>query len=264
MSVLSYKIKELIIMVSKNTSWGKVANWYENTISEQDSYQNSVIKPNLLRLLNLKPGESVLDVACGSGFFAREFSKLGAKVTGVDIGAELIKIAKQQDPGGEYIVADAQNLEGLKNRQFDAVTVILAIQNIKNFQGSIAEISRLLKPAGRALMVLNHPAFRVPKQSEWGFDEKKHVQYRRVDKYLSEISTAIDMSPGKQLNKKLTYSFHRPLQVYFKAFAKNGLAVSRLEEWVSHKVSDKGARKKAEDQARKEFPLFMCLELRKI
>lgn len=251
-------------MADKNTSWGKVADWYEATVAGKDSYQNSVIKPNLLRLLDLKRGESVLDLACGSGFFSREFSKIGAKVTGVDIGAELIKIAKRQDPAGEYIVADAQNLAVLKNRQFDVVIIVLALQNIKNFQSAIAEISRLLKPAGRALIVLNHPAFRVPKQSEWGFDEKKHVQYRRVDKYLSEISTAIDMSPGKQLNKKLTYSFHRPLQVYFKAFAKNNLAVSRLEEWVSGKTSDKGARKKAEDQARKEFPLFMCLELRKI
>lgn len=251
-------------MVNKTTSWGKVAKWYEKTVSDDSSYQNTVIKPNLLRLLNISKGENILDVACGSGFFAREFSKLGAKVTGVDIGAELISIAKKQDPAGTYIVGDAQNIAELKNQQFDVITIVLAIQNIKNSQAVVSEISRLLKPSGRCLIVLNHPAFRVPKQSEWGFDEKKNVQYRRVDKYLSEVATAIDMAPGKTLKtEKLTYSFHRPLQVYFKMFAKHSLVVSRLEEWVSNKSSDKGARQKAEDVARKEFPLFMCIELRK-
>jgi len=64
--------------------------------------------------------------------------------------------------------------------------------------------------------------------------------------------------------KRYTMSFHRPLQVYFKAFAKAGLCVTRLEEWASHKTSDSGPRKAAEDLARKEIPLFMCLELKKI
>jgi hypothetical protein len=64
--------------------------------------------------------------------------------------------------------------------------------------------------------------------------------------------------------KKFTYSYHHPLQVYFKSFSKAGLAVLRLEEWISHKTSDKGPRKLAEDLSRKEIPLFMCLELKKI
>lgn len=250
-------------MSQGNTSWGKVAKWYEGNISEKDSYQNQVIKPNLLRMLNIKAGEKVLDVACGSGFFAREFSKAGAKVTGVDLGAELIQIAKKVDAKSLYIVGNAEKLDAIKAKEYDAVTVVLALQNIKNFQAAVSEIARVLKPGGRCLIILNHPAFRVPKQSEWGFDEKRNTQYRRVDKYLSEMATAIDMAPGSaSRNKKLTYTFHRPLQVYFKAFAKSGLAVSHLEEWISHKKSDKGSRQKAEDQARKEFPLFMCLELK--
>jgi hypothetical protein len=83
---------------------------------------------------------------------------------------------------------------------------------------------------------------------------------------MSEISQPVDMTQGVKDPKKkvFTYSFHHPLQVYFKAFAKSGLAVTRLEEWTSHKVSDAGPRKIAEDAARKEIPLFMCLELKKL
>jgi ubiquinone/menaquinone biosynthesis C-methylase UbiE len=253
-----------IFMGSAKTSWGNVAKWYDKTVSEEESYQNAVIKPNLLRMLALKKGESILDIACGSGFFSREFAKAGAKVTGVDIGPELIKIAKAQDSKSVYLVNNAEKMEGIKSLSFDAAAIVLALQNIKNLQAAVAEVFRTLKYGGRCLVVLNHPGFRIPGQSSWGFDEKANVQFRRVDAYLSESSKAMDMHPGQEAsNKKITYSFHRPLQVYFKAFAKAGFVVSRLEEWVSNKESDKGPRKKAEDTARKEFPLFMCLELRK-
>ena len=83
---------------------------------------------------------------------------------------------------------------------------------------------------------------------------------------MSEISQDVDMTQGvtDQKRKKFTLTFHRPLQNYFKAFAKAGLVTMRLEEWVSHKTSDKGPRKQAEDTARKEIPLFLCLELKKL
>ena len=68
------------------------------------------------------------------------------------------------------------------------------------------------------------------------------------------------MNPGEKDNKSFTYSFHRPLQLYFKTFAKNGFAVTRLEEWISHKESEPGPRQDAENTARKEIPLFLFLE----
>ena len=65
--------------MSKSTSWGKAANWYNNLIEQdENSYQRRLILPNLLRLVELKRGEVVLDLACGQGFFSRGFAKLGA------------------------------------------------------------------------------------------------------------------------------------------------------------------------------------------
>jgi hypothetical protein len=74
------------------------------------------------------------------------------------------------------------------------------------------------------------------------------------------------MTPGqKDLKKKIkTVSFHRSLQYYVKLFSKSGFAITRLEEWISHKQSQMGPRQKAEDVARKEIPMFMCVEVKKI
>ncbi|HYE59628.1 MAG TPA: methyltransferase domain-containing protein, partial [Candidatus Kapabacteria bacterium] len=82
--------------MKKSTSWGNVAAWYTNLLEKgKGTYQHDVILPNLLRILSLRPGMNVLDLACGSGFFARAFARAGARVMGIDISPELIRIAEQ-------------------------------------------------------------------------------------------------------------------------------------------------------------------------
>jgi len=247
-------------MQKKSTSWGNVAGWYDGLLGGTDTYQEKVILPNLVRLLAPRQGLRVLDLACGQGYFSRAFAAKGAKVTGADISSELIAKAREYSSGNiTYLTAPADKLIGLKEKSFDAVTIVLALQNIQNLDGTLVECRRVLDKGGRLLLVLNHPAFRIPKKSEWGFDEKKQVQYRRVDAYLSESQAEIKMEPSKS-GGVITVSFHRPLQLYVKALAKNGFAVTRLEEWVSHRESEAGPRAKAEDRARKEIPLFLFLE----
>jgi len=250
------------------TSWGKVAGWYSDLLEkEEGTYQKDLILPNLVRLMDIKKGEMVLDLACGQGFFSRELFKLGAKVTGADISKELIglagKIDKEEDIKIEYKVSPADDLGFMKEKSMDKIVIVLAIQNIENVSGVFKECQRVLKPGGKLFLVLNHPAFRIPKQSSWQWDEKTNDQYRRIDQYLSESKIDIQMHPGDKPEEK-TISFHRPLQYYFKLLGKNGFAVDRLEEWNSNKKSQPGPRAKAEDKIRKEIPIFMFLEAIKI
>jgi ubiquinone/menaquinone biosynthesis C-methylase UbiE len=251
---------------NKNTSWGKVAGWYKNHLEEDDTYHNKVVGPNLLRMMDIKPTDIVAELGCGEGFFTRQIAKLAKKTVGLDLGAELIEVAKKKQIESDiksdlsYVVASADKTE-LPDNFFDKILIVLALQNMKNLNEVISEVSRILKKGGRAYIVLNHPAFRIVGQSSWQFDNEKKVQYRRIDSYMTESTNEIDMNPGNKKEKKVTYSFHRPLQVYFKAFQKNNLSVVRLEEWISHRKSEKGTRQLAEDIARKEFPLFMSLEL---
>lgn len=248
-------------MKSKSdTSWGGVAEWYDDYLAQEDTYQSKVILPNLLRMLSPKKGERILDLACGQGFFTGEIKKAGATVIGSDIAPELIVEAKARVPGVPFYVAPATKLSFAKDAEFDAVVCVLALQNMEDLQKVLTEVARVLKPNGRFIAVLNHPTFRVLKRSSWEWDEKGKMQYRRVDGYLSGSKVKVDMHPGERGSQK-TISYHRSLQDFFKAFSKTKLAVTRLEEWISHKTSEKGPRQQAEDNARKEIPLFMALEL---
>lgn len=247
-----------------DTSWGRVSSWYDEMLKDGDSYQQKVIEPNLLRVIDIKKGEKILDLGSGQGHFARLFAKAGAEVVGLEISEELISIAKKYETKGiYYILGKADDALNFKKEEFNKVAIVLALQNMKNMVKVVEEVSRVLKPGGKFFIVLNHPAFRVPQETDWGFDEQKKEQFRKVFSYMTPKEVPIIMDPGKT-GKEKTFSYHRPLQDYFKAFAKNGLAVSRLEEWISHKKSSAGPKQIAEDSARKEIPLFLCIEAVKL
>jgi ubiquinone/menaquinone biosynthesis C-methylase UbiE len=249
---------------AKNTSWDNVAHWYDMLLAGDDTYQAQVILPNLLRAMAIKKGERTLDLGCGQGFFAQAFSKEGAQVTGVDLGKDLIAIAKKQSSKDiKYFAHSAEDLSILPDRSFDKVVLVLSLQNIEAPHKVFKECFRVLTFGGSMYIVLNHPAFRIPKASSWGYDEAAKTQYRRIDRYMSEAKIAIEMNPSKK-DGPTTTSFHRPLQFYFKLLANNGFVVARLEEWLSHKESEIGPRKTAEDRARAEIPLFLFLEVKSI
>ncbi|MCR4398015.1 MAG: class I SAM-dependent methyltransferase [Firmicutes bacterium] len=247
-------------MPKRDTSWGGRAGWYDGVVEREGSYQKEVILPNLLRLMDIRPGETVLDVACGSGFFSREFHKLGAKVIGTDVAADLLAVAREKSPRSiRYRRAPSHDMPFLGNASVDKIAIVLALQNIEDLNGTFGECRRVLKPSGRMFLVVNHPAFRVPGDSSWERDDDERIQYRRVDRYLSESRVKIFMHPGAS-PADYTLTFHRPLQSYFKSLFKSRFLVSRLEEWISHRTSKAGPWAAAENRARKEIPLFLFIE----
>ena len=243
------------------TAWrGETARWYDSLSGERGSdYHQKVVFPGVLRLLGAVAGRRVLDVACGQGAFARMLVQGGARVTGVDASRELIERAKRQSPREiTYVTGDATRLQGLVQGPFDAAVCILAVQNIDPVEIVFAGCAKLLAPKGRLVVVMNHPAFRAPRQSGWGWDEQRKLQYRRVDGYLTPNKIPIQVHPGAQPGL-VAWSFHRPLQAYVSVLAAAGFAVDALEEWASHRESQPGPRAKAEDRARDEIPLFLAM-----
>ncbi len=247
----------------KTTSWGGEADWYSEHLAQDDTYHAKVILPNLLRIIDPKKGQNVLEIGCGEGFFARELAHVGASVTACDIAPELIEIGKKKGGKIAYKVSKAQDLSWVADASFDVVLAVLTLQNMERIDTVMKEVRRVLKKDGRFIFVLNHPTMRIPKASHWGYDDEGKIQYRRLDAYLSQRKLVIDMHPGKkQKQTSVTYSFHRSLQEYMKVLKGVGFCITRLEEWISHKTSEPGPKAKAENTARKEFPLFMMLEAR--
>lgn len=246
----------------KNTSWEKVGNWYNGIVgNEGHYYHRTIILPGVLRLLSLKSDSqgALLDLACGQGVLARQLPK-NISYTGVDISASLIKAAKEASKGmkSEFYVGDASKPLPLSKNDYDFVTILLALQNIEEGKKVVENAKKHLKKGGKFLIILNHPCFRIPRQSSWVVDSAKKTQYRRLDRYFGQMKIPIQMHPGKGASSETTWSFHHPLATYSEWLFNNGFHISKIEEWCSDKVSD-GKNATMENRSRDEFPMFMAI-----
>ncbi|MFF3291713.1 class I SAM-dependent methyltransferase [Streptomyces sp. NPDC003023] len=108
--------------------------------------------PSFLRMVGDVRGRSVLDLACGTGFYSRQFKRRGATdVLGVDISVEMIAAARgieQRDPlGVHYEVGDVAGLRPVE-RRFD---IALGVQCL-NYAEDIAEMERMCRNIHRSLV----------------------------------------------------------------------------------------------------------------
>lgn len=247
------------------TLWDQASRWYDSLVgAEGTEFQKDIIMPGVFRLLQVGKKDRVLDLACGQGVFSRYLSSKGVNVEGLDSSEELLKFARSRSgPSVRYHVGDASDPKNFEEDRFDGIACLMAIQNIENLGMLFKSASRWLKPGKCFVVVMTHPCFRIPRQSHWGWDEEKKLEYRRVDHYLTEANVPI-LTPPFADSKSFTVTYHRPMQSYVSALAEAGLCVDAMEEWISNKKSQPGKRAKAENRARKEIPLFLALRARLI
>lgn len=163
------------IIKNKSTDWEDVSKWYVKYLQDDtDSYHAKVIIPNMVRILGNVKNKKILDLGCGNGIFGHILAHENASVIGVDGSPTLIAIANKNALVNEkYYVQDVRKglprgLEG-----FDHCVSILSIQNMDSIHTVFSSIKSVLKDTGSFHIVTLHPAFRIPKLSDWSFDEKR-------------------------------------------------------------------------------------------
>ena len=118
------------------------------------------IANELIEIAALRPGERVLDVACGTGVVARRASQLvGARgaVVGLDINPGMLAVARATNTTGTPIDWHEGNAEAmpLADASFDIVVCQLGLQFMPDKHAALREMRRVLVPGGR--LVLNVP-----------------------------------------------------------------------------------------------------------
>ncbi len=113
-------------------------------------------------LAGVRPGDEVLDVACGTGDLTEALAAAGpATVTGVDFTAEMLDIAREKASGRpgrdgrptpEYRAGDAMALT-FDDGSFDVVTIAFGIRNVAEPARAVAEFRRVLRPGGRLVIL---------------------------------------------------------------------------------------------------------------
>lgn len=111
-----------------------------------------------LRALNPQTGESVLDVGSGPGFLAASIAEATGStgtVRGIDVSEPMVDLARERcanQPWTEFSQADATELP-FPNHSFDAVISTQVLEYVRGVDAAIAEIHRVVRPAGRVVIV---------------------------------------------------------------------------------------------------------------
>lgn len=108
-----------------------------------------------IETLNLLPGETVIDIGCGTGMNVPYLLEKGATVAGVDYSSAMLARARRKYPGVEFIRADAATF--VYPEQVDAILATYSLSMIDDWQRAILQMRRLLKARGRVVILDFHP-----------------------------------------------------------------------------------------------------------
>jgi SAM-dependent methyltransferase len=209
---------------------GHDAYWYY-----RDQFFEEIVPP---------PGRATLDVGCGEGRVARDLTKRGHRVTGIDAAPTLLSAAQEADPEGTYVLADAAALP-FEDGSFDLAVAFNSLMDIEDLAGAVRETSRVLEPGGRLCVSVTHPF-----KDAGDFESRKPDARFVVDgSYMGKRRFE-----GTFERDGLTITFRGwcyPLEDYFRAFEDAGFTLERLRE-PTHTI---------EDPRHDRVPLFLYLRL---
>ena len=253
-------------MSKQKTDWEAAGKWYDQAVGKEGHYYHQqVVIPNVLKLLELTktPTPALLDLACGQGVLSRALPPHVA-YQGVDGSPSLISSAENRNKNKNHLFLsqDICTPLTLPSQFYTHATCILALQNLQYPERALQQAARCLQAKGSFILVINHPCFRIPRQSHWGMDADKKIQYRRIDRYLSTLQIPLQVHPGKGSDSPTVWTYHYSLSMIVQFLVQAGFVIDCMEEWTSDKKST-GPCAKWEDRARTEFPLFLAIRAKK-
>lgn len=220
--------------------WDRNADWWDDRIGDGNAFQDFLIEPATERMLGLRPGETILDVACGAGRFTRRLAALGATVVGFDYSASFIERARRRaDAAGvevDYRVIDASSEEALLSlghQRYDRAVCTMALMDMPCLEPLMNSLARLLKPRGCFVFSIVHPCFhsaavqRFVEMEEEGTGRHRVRKGVKVWKYLTPEARKTEGIIGQP---EPQYYFHRPLHRLLGVGFRAGFVVDALEE----------------------------------
>jgi ubiquinone/menaquinone biosynthesis C-methylase UbiE len=146
---------------------------YDNRAANYDASWHDRFSSHVVQLLHLKPGERVLDLACGTGlvtFKAAERVGPSGHVVGVDISTGMLAQAHAKLDGHtlnniqfyNHSITELDSLPELQEQTFDAITCASALVLLPQPEAAIRQWAKYLKPGGRLITDATHPRVLLP------------------------------------------------------------------------------------------------------
>lgn len=133
-----------------------IAPTYERVNSVFSLGRDAAWRRTAVKLARVQPGESVLDIACGTGDLARAFARAvtaPGRVVGCDFAHDMLRLAVGRGDGAlSWCEADALRLP-FADAAFDITSCAFGVRNFQDLPAGLAEMHRVLRPAGRCVIL---------------------------------------------------------------------------------------------------------------
>jgi 2-polyprenyl-3-methyl-5-hydroxy-6-metoxy-1,4-benzoquinol methylase len=221
--------------------WESKAEFWDERMGEGNMFQRVLVGPASERLLEVQPGQAILDVACGNGVFSRRLAALGAQVVATDFSARFLELAQARGAefAGriEYLLVDATDegqLLALGERRFDAAVCNMALMDMVTVEPLLRAFTHLLKPNGRFVFSIMHPAFNYAGGTTLGMEEAEdkdgHITTTYFVKVINYLNVPVAKGVGMPSEPAPHYYFHRTLGALLGACFAAGFVLDGLEE----------------------------------
>jgi ubiquinone/menaquinone biosynthesis C-methylase UbiE len=179
-------------------------------------------RPAVLALCEPVTGRSVLDLGCGEGYCSRYLRQQGAgEVIGLDLSAGMVAAALAQEQceplGIRYVQGDARDLSRFSGQTFDLVlsSFMFNYLDIAGMEACMREVARVLRPGGRLVFAVPHPAlpFLHPAETPYYFEVTAAGYFSARDGHFSGCVWRRDGTPLElQLRHKILEDYFQALQ----------------------------------------------------
>ena len=218
---------------SVRAAWDRAANAYvSGQSSGRDYYRGDFFGPIQAALCGDVADLGLLDVGCGSGYFAREMARRGARVTAIDISPRMIEHARRLEAltplSIAYEVLDAAQIATVwPAGSFDMATSCVALQDMANVDRVLSAVHDVLRPGGRFVASITHPCTTTPHRT-WQRDEQGRKRWLCIDRYFDRVPFEFAWR-GWEYDFE-TIGLHAPLEDWFDWILDAGFALRAFRE----------------------------------
>jgi len=128
-----------------------VAPHYDRTNDVLSMGQDRRWRKRVVRLVDPRPGELILDLAAGTGTSSVPFAAAGATVVPCDFSIGMLQVGRETQPSLPFVAGDGMRLP-FADATFDAVTISFGLRNIHDTATGLSELLRVTKPGGRLVV----------------------------------------------------------------------------------------------------------------